>query len=422
MTPAPEKITFPAKLRPLGLYIAGNPGSGKTFLIQRLALRDISNGHGVCVIDPTGDLVNRLVHWIPKSRIDDTIFFDSSSPIPIDFFSYLDRDDRKVLVDELVSIFDFTTAPRAKPYLRRIIGTLLDYNASLKPSGKGEPASFLDILKFINDEKYREDIYKYCPRRRWEHMPKPPDFEAITSRMIPFEEDDTLAAIFGARRDTLNLWDVLQQNKIFLVNIKDTDTDLLLGSLIAAKIQQMIFRRRIILESERTPYYLYIDECGTILQYNEEMFKKVLTRARKYKLCLTLASQYPAQLPKAIQGALGTIGSLVLFNLKTQDARIFKDEISPYCPENLINLEAFHAIARIGNQVSCVKTPKYLGFSPASYAPSIMKRTVDNYACNTARVCPTKEDGNRTPPSEKGDEIIPTPPPVSSHGGKKKNP
>jgi len=237
--------------------------------------------------------------------------------------------------------------------------------------------------------------------------------------MIPFTEPGVLHDVLGGKDPKLRIWDVLQENKIFLVNLKDTPTDLFLGSLISAKIQHAIFRRRPIHESDRTPYYLYIDECQTILKYSEDTFDKILTRARKYKLCLALANQLPRKLPAAIQDSLGTMRSLVLFNLDTQDSRIFKDRIVPFAIEDLTNLEKFVAITRVGNSVQLTPTPTYLGPSPASYAENIRKLTIERYGCDAPQVCGTKDDGHSGPKSD--DVGAGTAPNVPPHQGKKKS-
>jgi hypothetical protein len=422
--PLAPNLILPGHLRTQSLYIGGNPGYGKSSLIQNLALYDIRAGRGVCVIDPTGDLVNLLIHHIPQTRVNDTIYFDTDAAIPIDFFSYEDEPEREVLVDELVAIFSLENAPRAKPLLRKVIGTLLDANQHPTIPDK-ERATFLDILHFIRDKERRDDLLSYCPERRkdWDPWPKESEFEAITYRMIPFTESKTLRTILGAPQPKLNVWEVLQQNNVLLVNLKDTETDLFVGSLIAAKIQQAIFRRRIIPESERTPYYLYIDECQTILKYSEETFDKILTRARKYKLCLAMANQIPQKLPPGIQDSLGTITNLVLFNMDTQNARIFTDRMVPYQIEDLVNLEKFCAVARVGNVVRLIQTPQPLGPSAASSAETIRKRTLENYACDTpAERSKETADGKPDKP-DKSETILPGPEPhVPPYQREKKNP
>jgi hypothetical protein len=150
--------TLQAKDRPLGLYVAGNPGSGKSSLIQQMALQDIRAGRGACVIDPTADLVNRLIHWIPKSRVNDTIYFDTDHPLSIDFFSYRNPAERRILTDQLLDIFQLDNAPISKPRLHRIIGTLFDANEN------GAHCTFLDILKFIENKSFREQTLKIANR------------------------------------------------------------------------------------------------------------------------------------------------------------------------------------------------------------------------------------------------------------------
>lgn len=379
------KFTIKGDHRPLGLYVAGNPGQGKSSLLQHLALCDIRANRGVAVIDPTGDLVNRLVHHIPKEQAKKTIFFDTDNPVPIDFFSYENPAERQVLTDQLLDIFDLEGAPVSKPNLQKILGTLFDANDNPKiPDAKR--CTFLDVRDFITNEKRRNEILGYAPKRKpdWEgDQFKPIDYNSITKRMTPFFEIPALNVMFGARKPKLKISDVIRDNLIFLVNIKDTPSDFDIAALITAKFQQATFGRRYIPEGKRTPYYLYIDECHTILAYAEEQFEAILTRARKFKLCLTLANQIPSDLPPGILRKLGTIQSLYLFQLEPDDARIFKNRLAPYIPEHLMNLGKFQAIARTGGGVFFIRsTPKPLGFSSASYAEAIRKRTVDIYGCN----------------------------------------
>jgi hypothetical protein len=416
------RVRVPDHLRPEAVYIAGNPGSGKSSLIQALVLQDLhiraQPKRGVCVIDPTGDLIPKLLHWIPEDRVADTIYFDSDHPIPIDFFSYRNPAERGVLTDQLLDIFHLDNAPVSKPRLMKILGTLFDANENPKMR-EDDRATFLDIQHFIEDRSRRETILSYCPHRRpmWPEalFSKPAEFSSIIERMAPFTESPTLRVMLQAKRPELNISNVMQDNNILLVSLKDTPTDAFLGALIASKFQQATFARRDIrLEEERIPYYLYIDECNTILRYGAEQFETILVRARKYRLCLTLSNQIPEDLPEGIRKKLGTIGSLVLFNLDTNNARLFKDKIAPYKIEDLVNLPKFAAILRTNNKVHLIDTPLPLGPSPASYAEIIRKRTVERAACNTATRI--SHDGGRD------DEIKPTgSPQYQAHKGKKKD-
>jgi hypothetical protein len=214
----------------------------------------------------------------------------------------------------------------------------------------------------------------------------------------------------------LNIWDVMQQNKILLVSLRETKTDRFIGSLIAAKFQQATFGRDSIPESERLPYYLYVDECNTILKFAAEEFEAILLRARKYQLCLTLANQLPADLPEAIRRKLGTIQTLVLFNLDADNTRFFKHRL--YSDEETlesIGARKFHAVFKLPHEERILlQTPQFLPpNSDASSAERVRKLTVDKYACNTVQVLQDEENAREEPEpkkdlAEEDDSIAPS--------------
>ena len=69
-------VVIEDKDRQRGLYIIGTTGTGKTTLIESLVLQDMKTGLGVCVLDPHGDLVSRLLAQVPSEREPDVVLFD----------------------------------------------------------------------------------------------------------------------------------------------------------------------------------------------------------------------------------------------------------------------------------------------------------------------------------------------------------
>lgn len=59
-------------------YVIGQTGTGKSSIMQVMARQDMKNGDGMCVIDPHGSLVEDLLPFVPKERVDDVIVFDPS--------------------------------------------------------------------------------------------------------------------------------------------------------------------------------------------------------------------------------------------------------------------------------------------------------------------------------------------------------
>ncbi|MBI3459277.1 DUF87 domain-containing protein, partial [Candidatus Azambacteria bacterium] len=67
-------------------YIIGKTGTGKTALITNIALQDIKNGKGLCIIDPHGELVESILPRIPPERVNDIIYFNpEDTEYPIGF-------------------------------------------------------------------------------------------------------------------------------------------------------------------------------------------------------------------------------------------------------------------------------------------------------------------------------------------------
>lgn len=401
-TPGPTtNITIPAAARSLGIYIAGNPGFGKSSLIQNLVIRNIRNRKGVCVIDPTSDLTNRLIAHIPKKRVDDTVLFDSEFPIPIDFFSYRgNRLERRILTNHLLDIFNLDNAPISRPLLERIISTLFDANEN------GATFSLLDIYRFVTDPKFQDTVISVANRKSdWGHRPKIADYASIIGRLQPFAEFPFNKVFEG--KNPINIADIIEGSKVLLINLHQTPSDYFLASLIAARFQHAIFRREKIPIKKRTPFYLYIDECHEVLKYAAKDFGTVMTGGRKYNLCYTMCNQIPSDLPKEIRRKLGIVQTFFLFNLEYEDASIFSSRLGTINPESLLDLDQFQAICRTGKIVSKIRTPRPLGPSKASYAQRIKKRISDEYGLsNSENNLDLSQDGNAdatTPKSAEND-------------------
>ena len=66
--------------RLLHVYVIGKTGTGKSTLLENMALQDLERGNGIALIDPHGDLVGRIAARIPESRRHDIIYLDATDP------------------------------------------------------------------------------------------------------------------------------------------------------------------------------------------------------------------------------------------------------------------------------------------------------------------------------------------------------
>jgi hypothetical protein len=399
-------IEIANKDRALSTYICGNPGSGKSSLMQRMILHDIRQGAGVCVIDPTAQLIKVLIGHLPKERLEDVVHFTTAAPVPLDFFSYRDDDERQELVGDISNIIDLSTAPIAKNYLRKIINALFEANRHPEiyqpDKGIDRRYTLFDIPRFVQSETKMGEVLSHCAQDRAYDFPphikiQADTISAIIMRLSTITDSAMMQTVLGAPGGGLNIADMISENKIFLVDLKETENDQIIGSIIAAKIQHAIFARRHLEDLHAcTPYSLYIDECDVILKFAEARFAAILGRARKYKLFMTIANPIPSDLPAEIQRGLGKIGNLILFNLDESDAHIFKSKIAPYRPDYLVNIPAFHALFRTNRVVTRVKTPTFLkprATENAKYIRESTLRYCAAHSCKTPPVPHTSLDG-----------------------------
>jgi hypothetical protein len=333
------------------LYIPGGTGKGKSTQLLNIAVDDILSGHGITVIDPKGDLVTKLMRYIPEARKDQVIYLDTDTPIPFDFLAYEGHTEKDELVEDIVFLLlgDAGNAPRAKSILTTVLYTILNST---------EPISFLDIIRFLTDlDRHKEILDKVQDaelKKFWEAgvkksgIPSDDKLEPIISRFTKYIRNHTLRAVFGTANPPLKLATVMNEKKILLVNLGGASRAALdYGSLIFMKMKQEIFRRhRILTEEERIPHFIFVDEFQKFAHVDG--FKDVLEMARSYKIGLTLANLSYTSLPEEIKSGIEIIQNFICFSLSPRDLSFFKYKCDRLKPETLANLDDYFAYYKFG--------------------------------------------------------------------------
>jgi Type IV secretion-system coupling protein DNA-binding domain len=385
-----QRVTIPDSVRDRHTYVVGKSGTGKSTLLFNTIWQDIVRGHGgVTVIDPHGDLVEEVLRVIPKRRIEDTIYFnaaDKDHPIGLNIFNAQSEDEIGLLADDLLITFKRLSeswGERMENILRHTIHTLL----------RTENATFLDIKTLLQNPDYRQQVAAQTNNRMlrdfWqlEYPSYPKDAaQPILNRMSKFSLSPTLTGILGQPDSSLNFFDVIQNKKILLVNISkgqiSEDTAQLLGSLIMSQLQLAIMRRAAMPKETRDPYFLYVDEFQN---FTTSAFEKILSEARKYKLCLTLAHQYISQLDERTKNAiLANVGTMVMFQSYPADAQALRPELGQYEPTDVTNLNTAEHQALCKPSTQSKDTFMFQTLAPLlkrdGYAREIIEYTRENYA------------------------------------------
>lgn len=331
------------------MYVIGKTGMGKSELLKQMVYSDIQAGHGVCVVDPHGELAESVLNFIPSNRINDVIYFDPADleyPIAFNIMEAVDPNVRHLVASGLIGVFKKIWAdswgPRLEYVLRNAILALLDYPGS----------TLLGIMRLLVDKTYRKKVIEKIKdpvvRSFWidEYSKYPDRFQAeaiapIQNKVGQFLSNGLIRNVVGQVKSSIDLRDVMDNKKILILNLSKgrigEDTSALLGAMMITKIQLAAMSRIDIPEHERNDFYLYVDEFQN---FATESFANILSEARKYRLNLTIAHQYIEQLDEKVQAAVfGNVGTIICFRVGAVDAEVLVKEFTPYVTEeDLVNL------------------------------------------------------------------------------------
>lgn len=344
------------------IYIIGKTGMGKSQLIENMAIQDIQAGHGVAVVDPHGDMIERIVRFIPPSRINDVVYFnpaDLNHPIAFNVLEKVSIEQRHLVASGLIGVFKKIWAdswgPRLEYVLHNAISALLEYPGS----------TLLGIMRMLTDKGFRKRVIAKINdpvvKAFWvEEYSKYPDrFQAeaiapIQNKVGRFLTSSLVRNIVGQVASTINVREIMDQKKIFLINLSKgrvgEDNSALLGALLITKMQLAAMSRVDIPEEERADFYLYVDEFQN---FATESFAGILSEARKYRLNLILAHQYIAQLVhdsnSTVRDAVfGNVGTLITFRVGAADAEFMEPEFMPsLTQEDLVNLPKYQVYIKL---------------------------------------------------------------------------
>ncbi len=347
------------------LYIIGQTGTGKSTFIEEMAKQDAKNGQGMCIIDPHGDLIDHVMESIPKERAEDVIYFDPADterPFGLNMMEYDEKfpEQKTFVINEMISIFDKlydlkqTGGPMFEQYMR---------NAMLLVMDSPETGStLLEIPRVFRDEVFRKDKLKRCKDMTvvdfWQKEAEKAGGDAsmeniapyITSKLVTFVSNDMMRPIISQQHSTIDFRKVMDEGKILLVNLSKGKigeiNSKLLGLVVVGKLLMSALSRVDIPESERRPFYLYIDEFQN---FTTDSISQILAEARKYKLSLTLAHQFIGQLSEEISKAVfGNVGSMSSFRVGSEDAEFLEKQFAPVFDANdLINIDNYQCYSKL---------------------------------------------------------------------------
>ncbi len=348
------------------LYVIGQTGTGKSKFLTNLIIQDIQQGNGVCMIDPHGTDIEEVLGALPPERAKDVIYFDPSRMDRVVGLNMLEYDINKpeqktFVVNELFSIFQKlyganpeSMGPMFEQYFR---------NATLLVMEDPESGNTLmDISRVMADAQYRR--YKLSKAKNsvvvqfWSEIATKAGGEASLENIVPyivskfdvFTANDYMRPIIGQQKSAFNFRQVMDERKILLVNLSkgrlgDINANLI-GMIFVGKILMAALSRVDDPTRGFPPFYLHIDEFQNV---STPAISSILSEARKYKLSLTVAHQFIAQLDQGIKDAVfGNVGSIAAFRVGSEDAQFLEQQFSPvFEAKDIMNIPNYNAFMRM---------------------------------------------------------------------------
>ncbi|MDB5195430.1 MAG: hypothetical protein JWO84_614 [Parcubacteria group bacterium] len=329
------------------LYVIGQTGAGKTGLLKTLLKQDIEAGNGVCFIDPHGNDILDVLSYVPPERFEDVIYFDPaelSRPFGLNLLEYdADHPEQKTfIVNEMLAIFrrlygdvPESMGPAFEQYFRNATLLVMEDPAS--------GSTLMDIGRVLSNKPFRDlklsKSNNPIVNQFWNEIATQAEGEASLANIVPyitnkfddFTANDFMRPIIGQQHSSFHFRDLIDSKKILLVNLSkgrlgERNANLL-GLILVGKLFMAALSRADNPRGDFAPFYLYIDEFQNI---TTDSIPGILSEARKYKLSLTIAHQFLAQIDEKIRDAVfGNVGSMSVFRVGQEDGEFFEKQFSP---------------------------------------------------------------------------------------------
>jgi hypothetical protein len=307
-TETKRPVLLSGKARKTHMEVLGASGLGKTYFLEHLIREDILEGRGVCLIDPTGNLYDRIVGWLASEPDLDPplILMNPADDEYVTGYNPLRRSGKDIdfRVDEIINaiarvwgVDNLQSTPLIKTCLKLIFLALAERGLTLVEARHCISPDNTDVRDFLTSPfagTLAGDLWAQYSKEKTDDRFFS-DFSGAMRRLLDFSAP-RLQRIFGQQETAIDLRQLMDTNGVLLVNLSrkalSHDAARLLGTLLVYDLLLTAQER----PKGAPPFYLYVDEC---YDYMNEDVGRILDRCRQFGLHAILAHQHLSQIKQA---------------------------------------------------------------------------------------------------------------------------
>jgi hypothetical protein len=351
-----EPVRLTPEQRVRHCHVIGASGTGKSTLLFNMICQDIASDEGVAVLDPHGDLVDRILGIIPRRRVEDVVLLDPSDEehsIGFNILSAHSDLEKSLLASDLVSVFERLSASWGDQMASVLTNAILAFLES------NQGGTLADLRRFLLEPAFREKFLEtvrdpdvvYYWRKGFTQLAGNKSIGPVLTRLETFLSRKPIRLMVSQKANRLDFGDILDNGRIFLAKLSQgtigRENSYLLGTLLVAKFQQLAMARQSQQAGLRRQFWLYIDEFHNFIT---PTMAEILSGARKYRIGLILAHQELRQLQRDTEVASAVLSNpytRICFRVGDDDARRLGDGFAFFEARDLQSLGTGEAICRV---------------------------------------------------------------------------
>jgi hypothetical protein len=316
---ANQPVTLSPEERQAHMHVIGASGSGKSKFMEQMMRGDLDNRQGFCLIDPHGTLYRNVLDYAAHKVLNrDIVLLDLSRPEQVIGFNPFrkGKGDVSVQVDRRIratlhawGVENADQTPTLERTLRLVFTTLLELELPFHQAQH--------LINFESSEIREQLIARLDSKlvqQEWRELLglKSKDWRSellsAKNRLFRLLTSTTLTRFFHASGVGIDLAEIIEQGKILLVNLAESDdlseeASRVFGALLVNEFFEVARRREAPPGRELKPYYLYMDEFQTFVGLD---VTAMLDQVRKRKLFTILAHQRFGQLNEDLRDSVLT--------------------------------------------------------------------------------------------------------------------